>query len=267
MVSYSSCLPDVFAGSPCYLAYALLGILAIGICIWLFKPKKDRGNIDKPQEPETVVVDTISTEKQDTVIVPVESPKESPEPIIHVSGISLNKKALTIPVGSKETLKASVTPSNATDKSYYWTSSDKSIATVYAGVVTAKTEGITTITVTTKDGRKTDSCTITVEKGLKEEENVESEITEAIEKKDYKTLEGFAENGNARARKALADHYIQVAEVNSKSNDLSKLRISYNYAAKLYSWGYKNEAMKISKALNDKGFYDFNDYGIQKPNW
>jgi len=253
--------------SPRYLAYALLGILAIGICIWLFKPKKDRGNIDKPQEPETVVVDTISTEKQDTVIVPVESPKESPEPIIHVSGISLNKKALTIPVGSKETLKASVAPSNATDKSYYWTSSDKSIATVYAGVVTAKTEGITTITVTTKDGRKTDSCTITVEKGLKEEEKVESEITEAIEKKDYTTLEGFADNGNARARKALADHYIQVAEVNSKSNDLSKLRISYNYAAKLYSWGYRNEALKISKALSDKGFYDFNDYGIQKPNW
>ena len=255
--------------SPLYLASGLLGILAIGISICIFKPKKAKSIDDNPQNAEAVLVDTIKTEKQDTVIVPVQPKQEKAnEPVIHVIGISLDKKELTIPAGSKETLKASVMPYNATEKSYYWSSSDKTIATVSgSGVVTAKSEGITIVTVTTKDGRKSDSCTVTVDEVLSDERQSENDVKEAIEKKDYKALEGFADNGDASARKALVDHYVQIADANLKSNDLSKLRNAYNYAAKLHSWGYRSEANQISKKLSDKGFYDFNDFGIQKPNW
>ena len=57
-------------------------------------------------------------------------------------------------VGSTLKLSVTVKPSNATDKSVTWTSSDSSIATVDKnGKVTGKKEGKVTITVTTSNGK------------------------------------------------------------------------------------------------------------------
>jgi uncharacterized protein YjdB len=56
-----------------------------------------------------------------------------------------------------------VTPSNASNKNVYWTSSDQSVATVNnTGKVAAIAAGTATITVTTKDGGKTATCKVTV---------------------------------------------------------------------------------------------------------
>lgn len=66
-------------------------------------------------------------------------------------------------VGDSETLTATVTPSNATDKTVTWSSSKTTVATVSSsGVVTAKAVGTATITVTTNDGAKTATCAVTV---------------------------------------------------------------------------------------------------------
>ena len=66
-------------------------------------------------------------------------------------------------VGDTETLTATVTPSNATNKSVSWTSDDTNVATVSgSGMVTAIGAGTATITVTTTDGSKTDTCEVTV---------------------------------------------------------------------------------------------------------
>lgn len=82
---------------------------------------------------------------------------------IAVIGISLDKTSLSMTVGDIETLKATITPSNATDKSVKWASNNTSIATVSSsGVVTAKDVGNATITVTTNDGSKEATCNITV---------------------------------------------------------------------------------------------------------
>lgn len=60
-------------------------------------------------------------------------------------------------------LEAIIVPSTATDKTVTWESSDNKVASVDGkGVVTAITEGNTTITATTNDGDKTASCKITV---------------------------------------------------------------------------------------------------------
>ena len=82
--------------------------------------------------------------------------------IVNVSGVTLNKASVTLNVGDTETLTATVTPTNATDKTVTWTSSNPSVASVSNGVITAKAAGTTTITATTVDGGKTATCVVTV---------------------------------------------------------------------------------------------------------
>lgn len=65
---------------------------------------------------------------------------------IAVTGISLNKTSLQLFVGNSETLSATITPDNATSPSISWDSSDKEVATVDNGVVTAVSAGKATIT-------------------------------------------------------------------------------------------------------------------------
>jgi uncharacterized protein YjdB len=84
---------------------------------------------------------------------------------VPVTSVTLNKTGLTIEKGKSETLTATVNPSDATNKAVTWQSSNTAIATVdQNGKVTAKELGNVTITVTTKDGSKTASCSVTVKR-------------------------------------------------------------------------------------------------------
>ncbi len=78
--------------------------------------------------------------------------------------IVLDKNELTLNIGDKERLTATVLPESVKDKSVRWYSSAQRIATVNAdGVVTAISVGTAVITVTTNDGSDlTASCTVTV---------------------------------------------------------------------------------------------------------
>ena len=78
------------------------------------------------------------------------------------SEIILDKKEAQIIEGGSFTLKATVLPEDASDKSIKWTSSAPTVATVNNGVVTALKSGTATITAETVSGKKTDSCTVTV---------------------------------------------------------------------------------------------------------
>lgn len=79
-----------------------------------------------------------------------------------MTGVSLNKNSVSLDVGDTETLTATITPSNATDKAVTWSSDDSTVASVSNGVVTAEAAGSATITVTTHDGNKTATCDVTV---------------------------------------------------------------------------------------------------------
>ncbi len=78
-----------------------------------------------------------------------------------VSSITLNKTKAEVNKGSTITLTATVSPSNATNKTVTWTSSDTSVATVSGGVVKGVAKGTATITAKTSNG-KTASCSVTV---------------------------------------------------------------------------------------------------------
>ena len=82
---------------------------------------------------------------------------------VPVTGVTLNKIVLELHMGDSETLKATITPANATNKYVTWTSSKPTVATVDAnGKVTAKSLGMADITVTTKDGGYTATCRVGV---------------------------------------------------------------------------------------------------------
>ena len=88
----------------------------------------------------------------------------APEDTVPVTSIKLNKSKATLNVGKKITLKATVSPEDATDQSVKWKSSNKSVATVSSsGKVTAVGAGTAKITATAKDGSGVKAtCTITV---------------------------------------------------------------------------------------------------------
>ena len=83
--------------------------------------------------------------------------------VIPVTGVWIDQSTLSLTEGESGQLKATVSPSNATNKNVTWSSSNTSVATVSSnGTVTAKKAGTATITVKTADQGKTATCNVTV---------------------------------------------------------------------------------------------------------
>ena len=83
--------------------------------------------------------------------------------VVNVKSVSLDKTSLDLKVNETGTLKATVKPSDATNKGVTWSSSNSNVASVdNNGKVTAKAAGTATITVTTKDGNYKATCKVTV---------------------------------------------------------------------------------------------------------
>ena len=82
---------------------------------------------------------------------------------IPITNITLDKTVLSLDVDKTATLRAMITPEQATEKAVTWISNNTNIATVDEnGTVTAVSVGIVTITVTTADDSKTATCEVTV---------------------------------------------------------------------------------------------------------
>ncbi|WP_422359620.1 carbohydrate-binding protein [Reichenbachiella sp.] len=82
---------------------------------------------------------------------------------VAVTGVNLSPATLNLEVGDTGNVTGAVTPSNATDQTMTFTSSDTNVATVnQSGLVSAVSAGSATITATTTDGAFTDTSQITV---------------------------------------------------------------------------------------------------------
>lgn len=91
----------------------------------------------------------------------IESSKD--DGYIDVQSVTLNKTNLSLSVGDKSSLTATVTPADATNKAVTWTSSNTAVATVNGGAVTAVSKGSAVITATA-DGISA-VCNVTVTEG------------------------------------------------------------------------------------------------------
>ena len=147
--------------------------------------------------------------------------------MVEVTGVSLDKNSLSLDVGGAYTLTATVTPSNATDKTITWSSNNTSVATVSNGKVTAKAAGIATITAKSNNG-KYDTCKVTVK-------NPVVEVTGVSLDKNSLSLE-------------VGDTYMLTATV-----------IPSNATDKTITWSSSNSAVAT---VNQEGNVTAKDTGI-----
>lgn len=95
---------------------------------------------------------------------------------IFVTGVKLNKNVETLNEGDTTTLIATVLPENVTNKNVTWSSSNEDVATITDnGIITAKKEGKTTITVTTEEGNFSNKCDLTVTKKTNTDDDIYKE--------------------------------------------------------------------------------------------
>ena len=80
---------------------------------------------------------------------------------VAVTGVTINETA-TVAVGKTTRLSYTVSPSNATNKAVTFSVNNANCTVSDNGLVTGVTEGTSVITVTTKDGSFTDTCTVTI---------------------------------------------------------------------------------------------------------
>ena len=85
-----------------------------------------------------------------------------------VTKITLGKTRVKLNVGSSTSVNVTIAPSNASERNVTWTTSNRKVATVNNGYVTAVGKGTATITCKAKDGSgKIAKCTITVVQPVK----------------------------------------------------------------------------------------------------
>lgn len=105
-----------------------------------------------------------------TIIVTTEDGGFSAECVVTVkavtvsaTGVSLDKTSVELSVGGFEQLNATVAPSNATDKSVAWSSTNESVAMVSStGMVVGVGVGTAVVVAKTTDGNHTAFCVVTV---------------------------------------------------------------------------------------------------------
>lgn len=90
------------------------------------------------------------------------------EAYIAVESVTLNQTSLALNEGDSYTLTATVRPSDATEKTVDWSSSDEKVVTVYGGTVKAVGGGEATVTATA--GGKSATCKIQVKARVEVEE-------------------------------------------------------------------------------------------------
>jgi len=152
---------------------------------------------------------------------------------IHVTGISLNPTAITIKEGESATITATVTPDNADNKAYSWSSSNVQVASVSDGKVVGIKAGSTTIIVSTEDGGKTATCSVTVEQNLAPSVTVGADYISAISA----LLQGKANLGNsASSDLRVGFQYSKSAGIlpsNSTTIEATDADANYNYTASI----------------------------------
>lgn len=159
-------------------------------------------------------------------------------PVINVSSLTLSHKKLSMKDGDKKTLRATVLPSNATNKAVEWSSEEPSVAAVSdKGVVTGISAGTTSITASSADGEISAVCEVTVKCNHK----YQTTITPASTKKNGSKVVKCPKCKDKKTTKIYA----------AKSIELSKTSYSRSGKACRPSVKVKNSKGKTLKAGRD----------------
>ena len=187
--------------------------------------------------------------------------------VVSVESVGLNTNSLELSVGKEHKLEATITPSNATNKSVTWESSNSDVATVdNNGKVVGKSAGDATITVKTEGGSKTATCTVKV-KGA-DKTALDAAIAEASTINPTQAADGTAISMNSRwaadlsgfntalsaAKKVSVDKGATNSEVTQALNALNAEVKNLNYGIKelvdLVN-GYRNTPAGVQLAVTN----------------
>lgn len=188
---------------------------------------------------------------------------------IAVTGISLDKTSIQLVVGATETLSAKVTPDNATSPSISWDSSDKEVATVDNGVVTAVSAGKATITAASSsftaecvvEVKTIEAESLTLDFTSKELTETESFIVNATilpEGTSYKNVEWTVDNSDVLRLEpfdASEDDNIVSARVISLKAGGAKVTASINSIKAVCSVSVKAKEPPVEPAKIGDYFY------------
>ena len=196
----------------------------------------------------TVTITAKAGGKRDTVRVTVL------EDEVAVTKVSINRSSLTLDVGDTYQLRATVSPSNATNQTVTWSSSNRNIASVStSGKVTAKGAG--TVTITAKAGGKSDTIRVTVNK----EETYYYCSTDTT--RLYST--GYIDETTILNRYAYTDDYSVVYE---SDEDIDIIDIEYGNITenteyiKAYNYWKNKTNLSLANGSSSKGI-DPGSYG------
>lgn len=107
-----------------------------------------------------------------------------------VTSVDLSQSTASLSINETLALTAAVSPYNATNTAVTWTSSKDTVATVSAaGLVKAVGAGECVITVTTQDGEKTATCTVTVNQSWSVGEDITASLYPDAENEGMYILE------------------------------------------------------------------------------
>ncbi len=140
-----------------------------------------------------------------------------------VTSISLNKSSINLNINETAQLDATIYPSNATDKSITYTSSNSSVASVSNnGTITAVKAGTTTITAKTSNG-KTASCTVQVNAAQTQQQNPQqnNQQQNANQQQTAITSISFGQYSTTLEKGKTFQSNITVSPTNAESSNIS----------------------------------------------
>ena len=135
-----------------------------------------------------------------------------------IENIKLSNNGLELKEGDTAALTAEITPTDATEKTLFWTSTDKSIVTVNDGLLKGINAGTAVVRVSNADGSVTAACEVTVKKKASEEE-----IPEIV-----KELDGIGETVSGNAITEILKEVVE-EETGETSIWVAGLSDSYTY--------------------------------------
>ncbi len=141
----------------------LIPLLATLLCGCSLEDIKDFFKFNKENDSSSTDSTPSGHNSQETPSQDQDPPHvDPPSGDVSVTSVNITKESTTIEEEQSETLAYTVLPTNATNKNVTWSTSDGSVATVSNGTILGVSPGMATITVTTQDGNKTDTCNVTV---------------------------------------------------------------------------------------------------------
>ena len=222
------------------------------------------GNIRALEEGDVLITITCSNGVSTDCQVVVSAVSE----VVAVTGISLNKTSVNMHTGDTLTLKATISPTNATNKSVKWESSAPTVASIdNNGLVTALSDGSATITCTSLSNTSISAnCTIditttkvltSVTNGLVHSYdltalNGSSTTIEDLTGNVGLTMDGFSDVASAKTADGI------VTEANSRlKQDAVSPTVTNEYSIVFTAKGERNKSqglLKCNPTGNNKGF-------------